>query len=235
MIRGSSLRKCNSKYSVFRQNSIFNIQYSIPSGFTLLELLISLTIMGLILVMVFGALRIGVRAWEKGEKDVEIHQRQRVVLENIKRQIASTFVRKVTGDDKQPFFLKGDGETMEFISRVSMIPANQMGLVYVKYLVEAGDGNEKTRLLFSEKNVVIIEKVMEDQDEDDFHELIPGAQNIEFEYLGGGTGEDEEPVWQQTWDPQTDKGAPLAVRITLKGDSDTAPIYVIARILSEAS
>ena len=185
--------------------------------------------------MVFSALRIGVRAWEKGEKDVEIHQRQRVVLENIKRQIASTFVRKVTGDDKQPFFLKGDGGSMEFISRVSMLPANQMGLVYVRYVVEPWDGNGKTRLLFSEKNVVIIEKVMEDQDEDDFHELIPGAQNIEFEYLGGDAEKDEEPVWQETWDPETDKGAPLAVKITLEGDSDTAPIHLIARIGSEAS
>jgi len=235
MIRGNSLRNCNSKYSGFSQSAICNLQSAISPGFTLLELMISLTIVGLILVLIFGSLRIGARAWEKGEKDVEIHQRQRVVLENIKRQIASIFVRKVTGDDKQPFFLKGDGETMEFISRVSMLPANQMGLVYVKYVVEAGDGSGKTRLLFSEKNVVIIEKVMEDQDEEDFHELIPGAQNIQFEYLGGGTEEDEEPVWQETWDPETDKGAPLAVKITLEGDSYTAPIHVIARIGSEAS
>jgi len=229
------LNDYDSGFPVCCESSIFNLQSSIPSGFTLLELMISLTIVGLILVLVFGSLRIGARAWEKGEKDVEIHQRQRVVLENIKRQIASIFVRKVTGDDKQPFFLKGDGETMEFISRVSMLPANRMGLVYVKYVVEAGDGSGKTRLLFSEKNVVIIEKVMEDQDVDDFYELIPGAQDIEFEYLGGGTEEDEEPVWQETWDPETDKGAPLAVKITLEGDSDTAPIHVIARIGSEAS
>ena len=33
--------------------------------------MISLTIMALVLVLVFGAFRIGSRAWEKGEKDVE--------------------------------------------------------------------------------------------------------------------------------------------------------------------
>ena len=65
-------------------------------GFTLLELLISLTIIGLILVIIFGALRIGVRAWEKGERDVESHQRRRVVLGLVKRQFASTYPYRVT-------------------------------------------------------------------------------------------------------------------------------------------
>ncbi|HEX7533874.1 MAG TPA: prepilin-type N-terminal cleavage/methylation domain-containing protein [Syntrophales bacterium] len=36
-------------------------------GFTLLELLIALTITAMIVAIIFGALRIGIRAWEKGE------------------------------------------------------------------------------------------------------------------------------------------------------------------------
>ena len=59
-------------------------------GFTLLELLISLTILGVIVVIIFGAFRIGIRAWEKGEKDVESRQRQRIVLDLSKQQLAST-------------------------------------------------------------------------------------------------------------------------------------------------
>ena len=38
-------------------------------GFTLLELMLSLAIMGLVLLIIFGALRVGTRAWEKGEKE----------------------------------------------------------------------------------------------------------------------------------------------------------------------
>ena len=228
------MKDCNSKCSVFRQYSIFNIQYSIPSGFTLLELMISLTIVGLILVIVFSSLRIGARAWEKGEKDVEMRQRERIVLDLVKRQIASTFVRVVKDKDEQPFFLKGDGESMEFISRIPMVPGNRAGLVYVKYVVRPEDGGKK-RLMFSEKNTYIIEKVMEDQAEEEFFELIPGAQNIEFEYLRGPSEDEEESVWQQTWDPDSDKGAPLAVKIILQDSKDTAPIHVIAPIKSDAS
>jgi len=228
------LKDCNSKCSVFRQYSIFNIQYSIPSGFTLLELMISLTIVGLILVIVFSSLRIGARAWEKGEKDVEMRQRERIVLDLVKRQIASTFVRVVKDKDEQPFFLKGDGESMEFISRIPMVPGNRAGLVYVKYVVRPED-EDKKRLMFSEKNTYIIEKVMEDQAEEEFFELIPGAQNIEFEYLRGPSEDEEGSVWQETWDPDSDKGAPLAVKIILQDSKDTAPIHVIAPIKSDAS
>ena len=163
------MRNPSSRYSLFCPSSI-------SSGFTLLELMISLTIVGLILVIVFGSLRIGARAWEKGEKDVEMHQRQRIVLDLVKRQIASTFVRVVNEKDKQPFFLKGDGESVEFVSRVPMVPGNQAGMVYVKYIIKEEDGSDKKSLMFSEKNTLIIEKVREDQEEEDFFELIPEAR-----------------------------------------------------------
>lgn len=233
--RIEALRNLESAHSHFRQSSIVNRQSTIPPGFTLLELLISLTIMGLILVLVFGSLRIGVRAWEKGEKDVEMRQRERIVLDLVKRQIASIFVRVVKDKDERPFFLKGDGESMEFISRVPMVPGKRAGLVYVKYVIRGEDEDGKKGLFFSEKNTYVIEKIMEDQAEEDFFELIPGAQNIEFEYLKGPSEDDEQSVWQETWDPESDKGAPLAVKIILQESSDMPPIHVIAPIGSDVS
>ncbi len=148
--------------------------------------------------MVFGALRIGVRAWEKGEKDVEIHQRQRVVLDNIKRQIASTSLREIKSEDQKAFLFKGDKESMEFMSRVPMVPTTRSGMVYVKYVVRDEDGGEKKRLMLYEKDVVFIEKEkdIDDQDEADFFELIPGAENIEFEYMKGPEDDDGHPEWQ---------------------------------------
>jgi general secretion pathway protein J len=150
------LRDLESAYSYFRQSTI-------PSGFTLLELMISLTIIGLVLVLVFGSLRIGARAWEKGERAVEIHQRQRVVLDNIKRQIASVCLREIRGDEeegptKKEVFFRGDSEGMEFISRVPMSPMIRTGMVYVKYVVREDDGGDTRRLLFYEKDVVLLIK-----------------------------------------------------------------------------
>jgi len=188
-------------------------------------------------VIVFGALRIGARAWEKGEKDVEIHQIQRIVLENMKRQIASTCLRKIVSEDQKEVFFRGDRESMEFMSRLPMVPTTRSGMVYVKYVVGDEVGDEKKRLMLHEKDVVFLEKEkdIDDLDEADFFDLIPRVESIEFEYLKGPEGKDRDPEWQEAWDPDMDTGIPLAVKIIFKEDVDVAPIYVIARLQSEAN
>ncbi len=203
-------------------------------GFTLLELLISLTILGVIVVIIFGAFRIGVRAWEKGEKDVESRQRQRIVLDLIKRQLASIRLSEVKDASQQPLLLKGDNKSLEFVSHIPMVPGNQFGTVYVKYVVKSKDGGEGEQLTFWEKNIVLLDKEtnMNDLDEDDFFELFAGIQSIAFEYLKGGTDE-ETSEWQQTWDQAIDEGFPLAIKVIFVEDVEKAPIYVIARIETE--
>jgi len=218
-------------------------------GFTLLELLISLTILSVIVVIIFGGFRIGIRAWEKGERDVETRQRQRIVLDLIKRQIASICLREVKdasqqsmllkGDDpsetkdanQQSVLLKGDDKSMVFLSLVPLVPGNRFGTVCVKYRVRPEDDGDRERLMFWEKNIVLMSKKtdMSALPEDEFFELLPGVQRISFEYLKGGTGE-ESSQWQQTWDQAMDEGLPRAVRVVMVEDVEKAPVSVIAPI-----
>jgi len=228
------LRELESAYSYFRRSTV-------ASGFTLLELMISLTIIGVVLVLVFGSLRIGARAWEKGERDMEIHQRQRVVLDNIKRQIASICLREIKGDEEEgrtqkDVWFRGDTEQMAFVSRVPMSPMTRTGMVYVNYVVREDDGGDARRLLLYEKDVVFInqEEALGGKDEAEFFELIPGAERIEFSYLKGPEETDAVPEWQDAWDPDSDTGVPMAVKITLLEHANAAPIYVIARLQVEA-
>jgi general secretion pathway protein J len=198
-------------------------------GFTLLELLIALTIVALIVVIIFGALRIGIRAWEKGEKDVDIRQRQRIVLDLIKRQLASTCAGDVWGRDQQLVSLKGDSKSIEFASHIPLTPGNRFGLVYVKYAVEREKEGDKEHLTFYEKNIALPDKKTSagKPEEGDFAELIPGVKSIVFEYLKDRPGE-EASIWQKSWDPAVDKGVPRAVRVTLRENDEKAPIYMIA-------
>jgi general secretion pathway protein J len=198
-------------------------------GFTLLELLIALTIVAVIVVIIFGALRIGIRAWEKGEKDVDSRQRQRIVLDLIKRQLASTCVSEVWGRDQQLVSLKGDSKSIEFVSQFPMTPGNRFGTVYVKYAIKREKEGEKEHLTFYEKNVALPDKKFGAGNPDDgnFSELLSGMKSIVFEYLKERPGE-ASSVWQKSWDPAGDKGVPRAVRVTLKENDEKAPIYVIA-------
>ena len=198
-------------------------------GFTLLELLIALTIVAVMVVIIFGALRIGIRAWEKGERDVAVRQRQRIVLDLVKRQLASTCVSEVWARDQRLVSLKGDEKSIEFVSRIPMTPGNRFGLVYVKYAVKQEKGDDKEHLAFYERNIALLgqENGMSRPDEGEFSELIPGMKKIVFEYLKDRPGE-EASLWQKNWDPAVDQGVPRAVRITIEEDAEKAPIFVIA-------
>ena len=197
-------------------------------GFTLLELVISLTIVTVIVVIVFGALRIGIRAWEKGERDVDIRQRQRIVLDLIKRQLASTCVGDVWAKDQQMVPLKGDSKSIEFVSQIPLTPGRPFGMVFVKYAVKREKSGDREQLAFYERNVALPGKRGADSPEEgDFFELMSGMKSMVFEYLKERPGE-AASTWQNSWDPQVDAGIPRAVRITLEEDDEKVPIYVIA-------
>ncbi|MCK4533901.1 MAG: prepilin-type N-terminal cleavage/methylation domain-containing protein [Syntrophobacterales bacterium] len=200
-------------------------------GFTLLELLISLTILSLITLLVFGAFRIGIRAWEKGERNIDGRQRERIVLDLIKRQLASIPVDTVKGE--KALALKGDSKSVEFVSDIHLVPGDKFGMVYVKYRVEEGEDSGEI-LSFSEKNVVMMMGKDADMDDSDdlFIELLRGAGMV-FEYLKNYTDE-ETPQWQESWNSEDDPGFPVAVRITLTRSDDDIPICVIARIAADA-
>ena len=198
-------------------------------GFTLLELVIALTIVTVIVVIIFGALRIGIRAWEKGERDVDIRQRQRIVLDLIKRQLASTCVSDVRMKDQQLVPLKGDSKSIEFVSQIPLTPGNQLGIVFVKYAVKREKEGDKERLTFFERSVAFPDKSTGagSPGEGDYSELMSGMKSMEFEYLKEQPDE-AESKWQKSWDPEVDKGVPRAVRVTLEEDNEKPPIYVIA-------
>lgn len=197
-------------------------------GFTLLELLISMTILSLITLLVLGAFRMGIRAWERGERDIDAHQRERIVLDLITRQIASIPVDTVQGIEG--LALKGDRKSLAFVSDIHLVPGNTFGMVYAIYRVEEAEDDGEI-LSLSEKNVALMGED-DDMDSDDlFTELIRGA-SIVFDYLKK-YGDDEPPEWQETWDPEEEKEFPRAVRVTLTRGDEGPSITAIARIAAD--
>jgi len=202
-------------------------------GFTLLELLISITILGLIATLILGAFRIGVRAWEKGEKDVEIHQRERVVLDLVRRQLSSVCLRGVRDAGGRILTFEGDGKSMQFVSHVNLVPSNAYGLAFVNYEIRADEDSGGENFTLYEKNVVLLNKDTETEGpgEDEFICLINGVGSLGFEYYKEPTEEEEEiSPWRETWDMEEEKGFPLAVRVMLETNEKTEPIYVVARM-----
>ncbi|HMK56390.1 MAG TPA: prepilin-type N-terminal cleavage/methylation domain-containing protein, partial [Dissulfurispiraceae bacterium] len=144
-------------------------------GFTLLELLISITLLGLIVLITAGALRAGYRSTESSQKKIEGIERFRTSLSVIESQMQSAFVINRTGDTLDTEFsqFSGDKTRLQFRSVYSLWGGGR-GPVLVNYEIRDGDMGMKT-LYASETPIQIPDLSREVK-------LFDNARDIYFEY-----------------------------------------------------
>lgn len=209
------------------------MKYRSDVGSTLIELLISITLVGLILVIIMGAFRIGIRAWETGERDVEDFQRQQIVLSILKRQMASVCWRPIPLEGEAPFVFNGSPDVLDFISTAAIVPGNDLGSVRVSYRVVQGEAQDRVSLEMAERNFLTggMTQPIEMLDVEAIHLLLADVYDIRFEYLPK-SGDGQETQWQPDWTEAATAGLPAAVKCVLQMDEKKPPVAVIARVLS---
>lgn len=202
-------------------------------GFTLFELLLSVTILSIVAALILGTFRVGYRAWEKGDASIEDLQRLRTVLDRVRRQLAAAVPDAVPDavavEDASGIRFYGAKDSIRFISAYSLVPGIQKGRVIVNYRITETPESGK-RLVFHEKPIVFVEPEKHtDPDADAYYELLTGVDNIAFEYLESGDAR-TVATWSPSWDPETDDAIPSAIRIWVRTEPNAAPVGVIARL-----
>ena len=199
-------------------------------GFTLLELLLSITIIALIAVLLLGAFHVGYRAWEKGDAAIESLQRMRGVLELTRRQLTAAVALGVLPEAGPQLDFQGSERALRFISTHSLVPGPGSGRIVVNYRAETGpDG--RWRLVFHEQSLLQAEDPTRSAEPlpADYVELIGGLADIRFEYLKAGETVGE-PVWSAVWNPEADGPLPAAVRLWVQPGPQKVPVGIVARL-----
>ena len=195
---------------------------SAQSGFTLLELLVSIVLIGLIVGIVGAAMRLGYRSLDKGEKKAEIQERFKVSLGLMDAQLQSGIPLKTTGEaveDTNQYLFEGKKDSVRFASNYSLM-GGQKGYVIVAYRVEAGANNKRT--LFAQENTIGMENQKEVK-------LLEGFDDIHFEYFFKDATE-EQGKWVEEWTDTTT--IPGKVRIHLAWGSQQISLIVPMRTQS---
>lgn len=143
------------------------------SGFTLLELLISITIIGIIVVIVSNAFRLGFRSIEVGERTTDSLERLRSSFRIISSQIQSEIPLTYDLEGQREFYLTGDKYSLQLATNYS-IYEGKSGYVVVKYEVEQ-DNSGKFSLFATEHKIGI-------EDERKV-KLLSNLDQIYFEYF----------------------------------------------------
>lgn len=191
------------------------------AGFTLLEVLVAITLLGMIMVMAYQGLRTGAHSTAQGEAAIERINRLRLSQEFLRGQLSRALPMTIEQDDTLgAVVFEGGPEIMRFVA--PMPGYLSYGGPYVQTLsVARGDGGSR-KLVFDHRMLQYGEDADLAPDPSagrDPVELLSDIEDAEFSYLEPGETEDDEPVWVEEW-RELDR-LPLLVRIRLDMREDS--------------
>jgi len=194
------------------KNTNMNSALSSSSGFTLLELLISIALFGIIIVIVIGAMRLGIRSVESGEKKIESLERMRNSFNIIDSQIQSMIPLTYDADGERKYYFKGEREFMQFSTNYS-VWGGEKGYVIATYSVILGESGKQ--VLYISENVIGLADSRNTK-------LFDSFETIYFEYFFKDPTE-EEGKWVDEW--TDDLSIPGKIRVHfIKGANDFSMI-----------
>lgn len=192
------------------------------AGFTLVELLVAMTLIGLISVALFGGLRFGARAWEAGNDRVESFAQLEVVQSLLRREL--NLAVSLLGSDGR-FSFEGEPERLLFTAPG---PANfGLGGYYLFELASRDNGPRQDlmlrwRIYRAEQEVRLDDPATEER------ALLEGVESLEIRYFGDPEGQGE-PDWEEKWEEQERPPGLVQIRVAFpQGDDRVWPVLTIA-------
>lgn len=168
------------------------------SGFTLVELMVSFSVLAIVTLIIGSAFRLGINAWHKGEEETGYTQRVRVLSAMLSQQIKSAFPYKGEVDSEKVVIFKGEEDSILFVT--TLTDSSSGGFKWIRYSLRDGT-------LFY-KEGLLPDKEFEDKLTGDEEILDPEAGEMKLSYYN----KDDED-WVDSWD--FDKTLPRAVKIEI--------------------
>ncbi len=185
-------------------------------GFTLLELLVALTLTALILVLLYNGLHFGTRARDLGTARAEMTDRISLVHSLIRRQIhAAQPLMHQDGQAPPTLVFTGTSDRLHFVAPLARSAAG----LYEITLRSVPAENGTARQLILEYRPFYPEPAAIPASEDQRMVLLEGAREISFAYYGSRR-EGLPAAWGPTWQDALE--FPQAVRLSVEPERASA-------------
>jgi general secretion pathway protein J len=199
-------------------------------GFTLIELVVALAILGVMMLLLYSGLAFATRSWDAGDKVGRTAADRRIGEAFVRREIAELFPMRFKDATKLRFAFEGKKDHLRF---VSARPAGvQLGGLSLVGLEVAGDTRRGDRNL-------VMRRAMPDDAAEDFGPLdavdpsivMVGVDNMALQYFGA-ENDFTDPKWQDEW---TYEGRmPSMIRMQLRRtDGSVLPEIIVRTMLGE--
>ncbi len=191
------------------------------SGFTLLEVLIGMSLLSVMMLLLFASLRICVQNWNAGEKKIAQVSQAAIVQNFLRSKLHSTLPLRADFFEEEQFSFQGEEDKLQFVASMPA-SAGRLGLQLFNLSLEKSNRQEGSRLLvdiqpffpqneeWEEEQVVILKKI----------------QSLRFSYFGAEQQTDD-PDWQNVWLEQNRLPDLIAIDVELN-NGDVWPQLVVA-------
>ncbi len=184
--------KCRKKTPPF-------LPYRCHGGFTLLELVISITILTLVVLIIGSGFRLGMKAWDRGESETEWTQKFRVLSGLFSQQIKSVFPYSLEIDeDEEVVLFQGEADSIFFVT--TLTESFSGGFKWLRYSHQEGALLLKEGLLPDKE---VLDHITGDEEVVD-----SSIEEMQFEYF---SQDDDE--WKDSW--ELGEELPRAVRVKI--------------------
>jgi general secretion pathway protein J len=196
------------------------------AGFTLLELLIAMTLLGLLMVVLLGGLRFGTRAWERNEAHTtgtdEVRLAQTLLRREISRAYPLFLMDQAHLEDRHVDF-DGAQEAMTFLAPApeALAVAGQARITFWG----AKENGQMTLGMSAQQELSV-------SGEPHREVLVRGLKSLDFSYFGADKP-GQAPSWHERWTHEM--MLPQLIRVHAEfaaGDARTWPDLVVAPQIS---
>lgn len=210
-------------------------------GFTLLELLIGLSLISLIMLLLFSGLRLGTRTWDGVEQRVRLTEDQRLARGFIRRALLQSQKVIWPFERNRYALFFGNQEQVDFVSplsgyvgygglylmRLSLVRGQEgKNLVLQRWLLHEDvlEGTGRVPAWRPMEGDGAIEVPFDDPDGlYGTNLLLEGVTSLELAYFGIPRGK-REPEWLDEWEKQGIM--PMLIRLRLEGDEEWPELIV---------
>lgn len=168
----------------------------------MVEVVLALSILAVVVLLAVGALRVGLRAWEAGERQSDRQQESRALFELLVEAVEGAYPYRTQLGPQRVVLFQGEAEQLRFVTTAPPVALEGGGAPFHAVVL----GPVTTGRLPLRERLLPAEAPFEGGVET---VLARRVSHLRFAYRGA------DGTWRDRWDGQAAEGLPVAVRLEL--------------------
>ena len=226
-----------TKVALKKQRDMFLRKWSILSnrqfgndinrGFTLVEVLIALTLLGVMMTLLMSTFRAGAKSWDAGEAMASETENQFVVHNFLRSYLenARPVIDDFSDEDESEFSFQGDKDYVKFVAG---LPANQdRGGLWQFELGLEKNGRSNDLMVLVEP---FFPEIDEDAELSETLTLLSNVKTFNLSYFGRGEATDQDEDWHDDWEEKSELPSLVKIELQLEEQKQWPDIVIAPQV-----